>query len=172
MIDGRNTLATILQSSTVQLFGAFDIAVAPVTAKNRVPADVDRLLSAAANFSSPAMTGSLAIFLPHDIYMVARHPTQRPYEPRDWTRELCNQLLGRIKNRLHGCGIELRTGLPTAVTGTLLERHRSDVPPDAVFGFRTLRGTVTTTLTGNIDYSRIQYTGQNCTAAEGDVILF
>jgi hypothetical protein len=171
MIDGRNTLATIVQSSTVQLFSVFEIAVAPIMMK-QLPNDFDQLLSAAASFSSPVMSGSLAVFLPYEIYQVARHPTQRSYEPRDWTRELCNQLLGRIKNRLHGCGIQLRTGLPMAVAGSLLERHRSDTPPDAVFGFRTLRGTVTTTLTGTFDYSKIQYTGQNCTAAEGDVILF
>src|SRR5512145_1232642 len=122
MIDGRNTLTTIVQSSTVELFRAFDIAI-------------------------PPMSGSLALFIPHEVYGLARHLAQRPYEPKDWTRELCNQLLGRVKNRLHGCDIDLRTGLPTSVTGTLLDRHRAGgKPPEAFYGFRTLRGEITISL--------------------------
>lgn len=172
MIDGRNTLATIVQSSTVELFRVFDIAVAPTAVQKGLPVDLEQHLSAAATFAHPALNGSIALFLPAEVYSIARQPVQRPYESKDWTRELCNQLLGRIKNRLHGCDIDLRTGLPTSVTGTLLERHRSEKPPEALFGFRTLRGAITVTLTGTIDYSRIRYTGTNCTAKEGDVILF
>jgi hypothetical protein len=172
MIDGRNTLATIIQSSTVELFQVFEIAIAPIVSRSALPPGLDQQLSSASTFASPALTGSLALFVPHEILALARHPTQRPYDPRDWTRELCNQLLGRVKNRLHGCDIDLRTGLPTSVTGTLLERHRSERPPEAVFGFRTLRGEITVTLTGGIDYSRILYTGKHCSAKEGDVILF
>lgn len=172
MIDGRITLATIVQSSTVELFRVFEIAVAPIASVKLLPVDLGRQLSAAATFASPVMSGSLALFVPQEVHSLARQPVQRPFEPRDWTKELCNQLLGRIKNRLHGCDIDLRTGLPTSVTGTLLERHHSDKPPEGIFGFRTLRGAVTVTLTGNIDYSRINYTGKQCVAKEGDVILF
>jgi hypothetical protein len=119
------------------------------------------------------MSGSLALFIPHEVYGLARHPAQRPYEPKDWTRELCNQLLGRVKNRLHGCDIDLRTGLPTSVTGTLLDRHRAGgKPPEAFYGFRTLRGEITVSLAGHIDYTAIQYTGRRCAAREGDIILF
>jgi hypothetical protein len=172
MIDGHNTLATIVQSSAVELFQVYDIAVAPFLAAKSLPTGLDEQLSSASTFGSPILSGSLAIFLPYAVHAIARHPVQQPFEPKDWTRELCNQLLGRIKNRLRGCDIDLRTGLPTSVTGTLLDRHRSGKPPEAIFGFRTLRGEITVTLTGNIDYSRIRYTGKNSAAKEGDVILF
>jgi hypothetical protein len=172
MIDGRNTLATIVQSATVELFQVFGIAIAPIVALKELPRGLDQQLSSTSTFSSPALTGSLALFVPCEIHALAKHPAQRPYDPRDWTRELCNQLLGRVKNRLHGCDIDLRTGLPTTVTGTLLDRHRSGELPEAIFGFRTLRGEITVTLTGSIDYPRIRYTGKNCSAKEGDVILF
>jgi hypothetical protein len=172
MIDGRNTLATIVHSSAVELFQVYEIAVAPVVAAKALPRDLDQQLSATATFSSPAMTGNLAIFVPHELAAIAKQPGQRSFEPRDWTRELCNQLLGRMKNRLHGCDIDLRTGLPMSVTGTLLERHRAGKSPEAIFGFRTLRGEVTVTLTGSIDYARIHHTGKNTSAREGEVILF
>lgn len=172
MIDGRNTLATIVQSSAVELFQGFGIAIAPIPSFKILPDGLEQLLSAAASFSSVALTGSLALFVPQGIHAAARYPAQRPIDPRDWTKELCNQLLGRIKNRLHGCDINLSTGLPSNLTGTLLERHRSPSPPEALFGFRALRGEVTVTLTGQIDYLRIRYTGRNCVAKEGDIILF
>jgi hypothetical protein len=173
MIDGRNTLTTIVQSSTVELFRTFEIAIAPISALKVLPSGLDQQLSAASSYISPALSGSLALFVPHEVYGLARQLAQRPYEPKDWTRELCNQLLGRIKNRLHGCDIDLRTGLPTSVTGTLLDRHRSGgKPPEAFYGFRTLRGEITISLSGSIDYEAIRYTGRRCSAREGDIILF
>jgi hypothetical protein len=36
---------------------------------------------------------------------------------RDWSMELANQLLGRIRNRLREYGIEVQVKLPTAVSG-------------------------------------------------------
>ncbi len=36
---------------------------------------------------------------------------------RDWTRELTNQLAGRITNRLTGAGVTLAPGLPRALSG-------------------------------------------------------
>jgi hypothetical protein len=172
MIDGRNTLATIVQSATVELFQVYDIAVAPIVAAKSVPRDLDQLLTVTATFSSPALTGNIALFVPPELVTIARHPGQRPFDPKDWIRELCNQLLGRVKNRLHGCDIDLRTGLPMSLGGVLLDRHRSGAAPEAIFGFRTLRGEVTVTMTGNIDFPRIHYTGKNASAREGDVILF
>lgn len=172
MLDGRTTLATIVQSSTVELFRVFEIAVAPIPSIPRLPADLDRQLSAAAVFSSTTLNGTLALFLPSEVCAQAKAANARSYDPRDWTRELCNQLAGRVKNRLHSCNIDLKTGLPTSVTSALMERHRTGKPPEVVFGFRTLRGEITVTMTGQIDFTQIVYTGNRRAAQEGDVILF
>jgi hypothetical protein len=170
--DGRTTFATIVQSSTVELFQSFSIAVAPVAIAKGLPTGLDRQVSAAATLSSTPISGVLALFIPDSFCSNAMRAVERNYEPRDWTREVCNQLAGRIKNRLHGCNVELVTGLPTSVAGTLLERHRSGKPPEFVYGFRALRGEVTVTITGQIDFSRIVYSGNRGAAVEGDVILF
>lgn len=171
-LDGRTTLATIVQSSTVELFQVFEIAVAPIPQLKKLPSDLDRLLSAAASFSGTALNGMLAVFFPAEICSQVKQPTAKSFEPRDWTRELCNQLAGRIKNRLHSCSIELKTGLPTGVPNALMERHRTGKPPEVMFGFRALRGEVTITITGTIDFGQIVYTGNRSGAQEGDVILF
>jgi hypothetical protein len=172
MIDGRNTLITIVQGSTIEVFRGFDIAVAPIRASQGLPVDLDQKLSAASTFASPEMSGSLAIFVPFGTHTIARHPEHRHFDAQDWTRELCNQVMGRVKNRMHSCDIDLRTGLPTSVVGNLLDRHRQGMSPNLIFGFRSLRGDVTVTLSGEIDYSRIHYTGKVVVAKEGDVILF
>jgi len=64
MIDGRNTLATIIQSSTVELFQVFEIAIAPIVSRSALPFGLDQQLSSASTFASPALAGSLALFVP------------------------------------------------------------------------------------------------------------
>jgi len=39
-------------------------------------------------------------------------------ELEDWCRELNNQLMGRVKNKLLRVGCEIMTGLPSLITGT------------------------------------------------------
>lgn len=170
--DGKTTFATIVQSSAVELFQSFSIAVAPVAVIKGLPPGLDRQVSAATTLSSAAISGVLALFIPESICSNAVQTGERNYEPRDWTREICNQLAGRIRNRLHGCNVDLVTGLPTSVAGGLLERHRSGKPPEFIYLFRALRGEITVTITGQIDFSRILYSGSRGSAAEGDVILF
>ena len=46
----------------------------------------------------------------------ARELSQRQLE--DWCRELNNQLMGRMKNKLLRVGCEVMTGLPSLITGT------------------------------------------------------
>jgi hypothetical protein len=46
----------------------------------------------------------------------ARELSQRHLE--DWCRELNNQLVGRMKNKLLRMGCEVTTGLPSLITGT------------------------------------------------------
>jgi hypothetical protein len=172
LVDGKTTFATIVQSSAVELFQVFSIAVAPVAVLKGLPPDLDRQVSAATTLNGTGMSCVMALFIPETVCANARQPSARSYEPRDWTREICNQLAGRIKNRLHGCNVDLTSGLPTSVAGALLERHRSGKPPELIYGFRALRGEITVTISGTIDFSRIIYSGHRGSASEGDIILF
>jgi hypothetical protein len=58
-----------------------------------------------------------------DTGLLARtHPSGRADVPdrelQDWCRELNNQLMGRVKNKLLRIGCEVATGLPVLVSGT------------------------------------------------------
>jgi len=54
--------------------------------------------------------------------LVRTHPSQAAVVPEreieDWCRELNNQLVGRLKNKLLRAGCEMATGLPVLVRGT------------------------------------------------------
>jgi len=50
------------------------------------------------------------------------HPLHSPEvlqdDLEDWCRELNNQLVGRVKNKLLGYGVEVTAGLPLLISGT------------------------------------------------------
>jgi len=50
------------------------------------------------------------------------HPSREAIVPerdlQDWCREINNQLMGRVKNKLLRLGCEVATGLPVLITGT------------------------------------------------------
>lgn len=58
-------------------------------------------------------------------FLSAVYPMPLPAEDaarlEDWSRELNNQLLGRLKNQLLARGCELLLGVPTVVTGASLQ---------------------------------------------------
>ena len=92
--------------------------------------------------------------------------------PRDeWSRELANQLIGRIKNRLLQFGATLQIGLP-ATSDADAEGRRERSPTLRVYTGRTVRGNVLVTLEGMPEESELTYVGAEGLAAEGDVILF
>jgi hypothetical protein len=90
----------------------------------------------------------------------------------DWTRELTNQLLGRIKNRLAQYQVTLRTDIPSATEGKALEMRQVKFNPVLNLIFRTIRGDIVVALSGAVDYSKLYYNGSIANAAEGDIILF
>ena len=58
-----------------------------------------------------------------DARLLARtHPSRQAHVPvrevQDWCREINNQLVGRVKNKLLRLGCEVVTGLPVLITGT------------------------------------------------------
>jgi hypothetical protein len=70
----------------------------------------------------------------------------REHDVQDWCRELNNQLMGRVKNKLLRIGCEIATGLPVLVSGTGVSVV---VPPDVdsrQYCFTSEHGNMTFTL--------------------------
>ncbi|HWA73681.1 MAG TPA: hypothetical protein VG937_15150 [Polyangiaceae bacterium] len=173
MWDPRAALDTIVQSSTVDLFHACSVAVAPLprTTATRKVVDRDRVVGMI-SFSSTSMTGSATLSVPNAVFELAISSIQRKPSGSDWIREQTNQLLGRIKKRLTQFQVTLQTGLPSLPTPQRVQRLEAGDSQVSVYEFRTLRGEVIVTLDANIDYSALLYSGALKLPSEGDIILF
>ncbi len=170
--DGRTILETLIQSSTVDLFHASGIAVAPLP-ESRLRSDQlpCHELRAIISFTARGFTGSLGLLVPAAVFKLVRQPPTRTFGGDEWVRESTNQLLGRIKARLLQFEVTLQLGLPQLLTPVALEQLGVHGLL-GVYPFRTLRGEVIVTLSGKIDYSVLRYSGKCHIASEGDIILF
>jgi CheY-specific phosphatase CheX len=119
-----------LASSTQDLFAANGIAIAPNSKKR---ADVENPLTATIGFTSINLRGLLVLTLDHDMAAQSLPPNLRKGAAgdeivADWTGELSNQLLGRLKNKFHGAGIDISLSTPIVFMGKEM-RHFTNASP-------------------------------------------
>jgi len=172
--SARTTIDIILQGSAVELFHAHGVAVAPlgsspVGAQQRYHDSVGMI-----GFEGSSFSGTLTLSIPtpvFDWHCEARDASDAT-TLTDWTQELTNQLLGRIKNRLTMFQTNLRPFLPSTMSGAVLERLRKRAPYEVLYRFRTLRGDIIVTLDAPLHNVALIYSGGAMVAQEGDVILF
>jgi len=90
----------------------------------------------------------------------------------DWARELANQLVGRIKNRLLPFGVRLQIGLLGLVDPKLFQHQLREANGMRVYAARTLRGLVLVTVQGLPDDAALSYVGgaTNAGATEGAML--
>lgn len=173
----RGQLDTIISSAMVDVFRSCGVAVAPRAARDgsgdvRIP-DV----SAAIGFSlrqgddPKAIVGRLTLSVPDDLFTIMRVQGTKPLQ-LDLIRELTNQLAARIKHRLLPFDAALQPALPGLLSRMATEVLKAKSPGLRVYCGRTLRGEVVVTLEGEIDESRLVYSGAADVANEGDVIVF
>ena len=77
----------------------------------------------------------------------------------DWARELANQLVGRIKNRLLPFGVRLQIGMLTLLEMNLLRHQLQDTAGLRVYVGRTLRGLVLVSVRGLPADTALSYEG-------------
>jgi chemotaxis protein CheX len=91
---------------------------------------------------------------------------------RDWAGELANQILGRIKNRLRGCGIALDVSTPTAMSGPELRIAMPKSEATRPYMFVADGEKAWFWFDAVYDAKLEAITAEGEAAAEGDVILF
>ena len=170
--DGRAVLETMIQSSTVDLFHAAGIAVAPLPSTRVDPSTVtSRALMSTINFNGNGMSGTLGMLVPAGVFELVKQDPLRPFTGASWVQDSVNQLLGRIKARLLQFQVTLQMGLPMKLDESgLRQLVKSGII--ATYRFRTLRGEIAVTLSGKVDYSKLNYSNQTSFASEGDIIIF
>jgi len=119
----RSTLRQIVRDSSLALFASSAVALS----EGAIAVDDPEELGAFVGFTGTALRGAL-LFISTRELIGKSYPS--PVELQDdqladWTCELTNQLLGRIKNRLIDYGVRIELTIPTALFGRHLERRGS-----------------------------------------------
>ncbi len=167
----RGSLDSLVQGSLVDLFAAYSMAVAPLPRSGRRTALDLPEISAAVSFLSNSDQGLLTLSVPPTV-LDLMPPTQGGTLKRDWARELANQLVGRLKNRLLQFNVRLQVGISSLVEANKLSRQLESENDLRIYRGRTLRGEVTVTLHGMPDAAHLVYQGQATPRSEGEAILF
>jgi hypothetical protein len=162
-----DTLDVLVQAATVDLFRDYGLATAPLPKRRGGagygnPGDIVGSI----RFSAPGATGTLWLILPVEIAKQTR-VTARSFEVVDWTRELVNQLMGRLKNRLLRYQLRLNVDLAkAAVRAGKVVYDEGDL-----YRFRAMRGEIGVVLASSLDPARLVYSAVEV-AKEGELVLF
>jgi hypothetical protein len=165
---------TIVQSSAVGLFHAYGVAAAPLTPVTMAPAEFRPYFPLASiGFTARGMDAALVLSLPAEVSVELQLGQPRRLDPRDLVRELVNQAMGRIKNRLCQYQVTLKCSLPvTAGREVGLERLAPNSGPVRVYQLRSIHGQILVALKGTIEPASLSYSATTKLNDEGDIILF
>lgn len=169
----RQILDVILQSCTVELFHALGVAAAPVARSWTASAPREHFeLVGTATFVEKKANGTLLLSLDDGVYALFTQPAPNAPIKHDFLRELTNQLIGRIKNRLLQFRLTLRTGLPSVMRKQTLDQQFKTSTPFAAYVFRTIRGEIVMTVHGIIDEAALDYANRIEVPQEGEFLEF
>jgi hypothetical protein len=164
----RVLVDSLIQASLVDLFNAYGVAFAPLPRSVLAVPTAPEISVAAAFRGGGGSGGRLTLSLPAALleHMKREEATSVRI---DWARELANQLLGRIKNRLLPFGVRIEIGLLTLLDPKLIQHQLQDASGLRVCRGRTLRGPVLVTARGLPEDSSLKYVGATA-ATEGTVL--
>ncbi len=123
-------------------------------------------------FNAPKLNGNLALSLADGIYGLFAPPVVGAAAASDALRELTNQLVGRVKNRLLQFQISPLVGLPSTFSGQTLERRWPSTENEILYPFRTLRGELRVTVDAVVDESALSYSNSVKVVKEGQFVPF
>ena len=168
----RGAIDSLVQGSLVELFAAHQVAVAPLprSSASRVPNLPDVSVALAFSYAGGANAGRLTLSVPSAVLEQMRGPDGAAVK-LDWARELGNQLMGRVKNRLLPFDLRLAIGALTALDSAALERQLQNGGNVRIYTARSLRGTIVVTLQGLPEEYKLVYVGAPA-PTEGSVIWF
>lgn len=164
----RVAIDSLVQAALVDLFSDYGVALAPLPSSLAKTSMVSEVSVAAAFRNAGTAGGRLTLSLPSALleHMKTAQVTSLRL---DWARELANQLLGRVKNRLLPFGVRLEIGSLTSVEVTRLQHLLRDSSAHRVYVGRTLRGLVVVTAEGLPEDSELAYVGA-VGATEGSML--
>jgi hypothetical protein len=171
MSKNRAVLDVIVRSATVGLFHSYGVAAGPQLTAQLTTAHASSLCGTI-RFNGTGFDGTLELIVPDPVLARVRNQPLTAHTSRDVVRELTNQLMGRIKNKLLNFQVSLTLSLPS------ITRHVPDRGPTTgsqitvlAYEFRTLEGPVFVVLRGKFGEETLVFSSSGV-GNEGDVILF
>ncbi len=115
-----------LESSLIELFASHGTDLGPSSDRG---GGIDSPIAATIGFTSACMHGVLVLTAARDLVAATLPANLKSGEAgdeiaADWTGELSNQMLGRLKNRFHAVGIDISLSTPIVFVGKEM-RHYS-----------------------------------------------
>lgn len=166
----RGAIDSIVQGALVELFSAYAIALAPLPrlAKEMVSEIPGVSVNLGFKCEPRNDAGKLTLSLSNALLEYMKDGETASIK-LDWARELANQLLGRIKNRLLPFGLRLQIGVSTLLDPRQLHERLQGPLDLRVYAGRTVHGPVLVTIQGLPDDASLRYVGTT-SAAEGTLI--
>jgi len=185
-------LEQLAPAALVDVFGSYGASfkerAVPRSERNGpiVPRDVggDPVIAGVVGFTGDAVRGTLLLASTFKVIASARPAAirNRPLSPslasdwifvRDWAGELANQVLGRIKNRLHRFQVTFEVSPPTAFSGPALTFAAPKGPSPRHHVFVSGKDTIWFCFDALFDPVRtVSADGPEPEAGEGSVVLF
>lgn len=182
-------IAQLAPAAVVDVFGSYGVRAVRVKMDPGTPFALPRegagaLVAGVVGFTGATMQGTLLLVTAFEVIAAAR-PAELRGKPltkdsyadwilvRDWSSELANQVLGRIKNRLHSYGVSFDLSPPTALSGAGLAFATPKGPSPQHHTFVSGSHKILFCFDGIFDPSqRVTPKGTGTEPPEGKVILF
>lgn len=167
------TIDVLVQGATVELFHFYGVAIAPADAvEPREEARVHGDPTATVDFAAPGFSGMLALSANPSVFRAMSGLPPMLEGSGDWMREVANQLMGKVKSRLARFQISLHAELPQMRSSADVDRRYRSGKQQFSYPFRTLRGEVLVTLSGDFDEEMLVFSNASPLPLDGKVILF
>lgn len=174
------SLGTIITGCVADMLNAVaELAEAKLTRSGDSNGDTATVgVASVLGFAGEQMKGSLVVSCERSL-LAASHPNLAMGMPvdeasiLDWSGEMANQMLGRIKNKLSTIGIKMSMSTPTTVTGKAMQVRAAKDGHAAEFVFTTSQGSLCVHFLVVIgDGVRFDAEATASAASEGDSLLF
>lgn len=172
MILKPTAMDTIIQSSTVELMHSYGLPLAPRgRSENRGHAANHEGIGII-RFDGPGIGGRLTVSVPRAVFEGLGSVRAQGTSHGDWTLELTNQLMGRVKNRLMQFQLRLKTHIPTVLSGAAMKLQTNWAATEIWYVFAALRGEVVVTVDASLAEAVLSYSNASVVVPEGELILF
>lgn len=166
--EASGTVDSVVRRSIEQLFEAHELPATVLPSAEPQGGDASCFF-AEIPFERDGCSGSLRLSVPAAVVAATRPGLSSREQYQDWTGELSNQLLGRVKHQLLSFAVRLEMGVPVSVPAP--PNRGGGTEAASCYLARTNTGDVAVMLVGLPDDTQLGHEG-GTGLSEGDCLLF